>query len=102
MERSHTQNSLGELEMNMEIVGTLLDWQKDISEKIKKQGYHIVDSGMWLDQDGDEYFRDITLENKINEDEFYSFTYSNKGSIKEHQEGTPSKLVKSVSSVIKS
>ena len=79
--------------MDMTIVKELMDTERSIGLMFKPRGYMIVDSGMSLDQDDSEMWRDITLENQEDEDEFYCFSFSNKGNLIIHEEDVPQHIV---------
>ena len=76
--------------MNMDKVSTLIGIERGIKLLFKPRNFFVVDSGMSLDQEGEELWRDITLENKNDENEFYSFSFSTQGNLICHDDNTPS------------
>ena len=72
--------------MDMNIVKHLMNQERGLNLMFKPTGYSIVDSGMGLFQEGDEIWRDITLQNSANECEEYSFSFSSKGALNVYQD----------------
>lgn len=69
-----------------------MNQERGINLMFKSRGLEIVDSGMGLFQDNDEIWRDITLQNSVNECEEFSFSFSSKGALKVYQD-TPNHIV---------
>ena len=87
--------------MDMTIVRELMDTERSIGLMFKPRGYMITNSGMALDQNESEMWRDITLENSDNEDEFYCFSFSNKGNLIVYEDDVPQHIVSDLKRFLK-